>query len=107
MTSSRTLRPLERRVTKLVESGVGQTEIARRFRRSPEMIGRIITMAALPVSTAADAATSGQLLRPLERRVLRMREAGVGYDEIATRFRRSVAGVRQVERLARYRTERS
>ncbi len=106
MSPRRTLRPLERRVTKLVEDGIGETEIARRFQRSPEMINRIVGMATLPAS-ASDRPTPGQLLRPLERRVLRWREAGAGYDEISTRFRRTVAGVQQVERLARYKVSRT
>lgn len=63
------LRPLERRVVQLVDDGIATTEIAQRFRRSPEMITRIIGMAALP-----DRATAGltrrEGLRPLERRVL-------------------------------------
>ena len=106
MIPNRTLRPLERRVTKLLESGIGETEIARRFRRSPEMIDRIVTMAALPVSASAQLARPRQVLRPLERRILHLREAGVGYGEIGARFRRSVAGVQQVERLARYKVDR-
>ncbi len=106
MTVPRTMRPLERRVTKLVDDGIGETEIARRFRRSPEMIHRILGMASFPASASALPAPNA-LLRPLERRVLQWREAGAGYDEISTRFRRSVAGVQQVERLARYKVDRA
>ncbi len=105
MSLPRTMRPLERRVTKLVEEGVGEAEIARRFRRSPEMINRIVGMATLSTA-AADHSASSQLLRPLERRVLRWREAGAGYDEISARFGRTVAGVQQVERLANYKVDR-
>ena len=46
------------------------------------------------------------MLRPLERRILHLREAGVDYGEIGATFRRSVAGVQQVERLARYKVDR-
>ena len=42
------LRPLERRVVQLADDGMATTEIADRFRRSPEMIARIIRMTALP-----------------------------------------------------------
>ncbi len=98
------LRPLERRVVQLVEDGIDATEIARRFRRSPEMIERIVRMAELPGRTAV--AASGEALRALERRVLRWREAGAGYGEIGERFGRSAADVERVERLARYKLER-
>lgn len=100
------LRPLERRVVQLVEDGVGPTEIARRFRRSPEMIDRIIGMAALP-GRAAGAGARGEVLRPLERRVLRWRAGGADYGEIGVRFGRSAAHVERVERLARYKSARA
>ena len=63
------LRPLERRVVQLVDQGIGTNEIARRFRRSPEMINRIIAMAALP-GLATEAGARAPVLRPLERRVV-------------------------------------
>ena len=68
-----TLRPLERRVVQLVDDGMATTEIADRFRRSPEMITRIISLTALPGRSTSDL-ESHEPLRPLERRVLRWRE---------------------------------
>ena len=103
---SSALRPIERRVVQLVEDGVGSTEIARRFRRSPAMIERIIGMAALP-GRAGRTVAGSEGLRPLERRVLRWRNDGADYDEIGARFGRSAAHVERVERLARYKSARA
>jgi DNA-binding CsgD family transcriptional regulator len=100
------LRPLERRVVRLVDDGMATTEIADRFRRSPEMITRIISMAALP-GRATAARASREVLRPLERRVLRWRETGAAYDEIGARFGRSAAHIEQVEQLARFKLDRA
>jgi DNA-binding CsgD family transcriptional regulator len=105
MDSAHALRPLERRVVQLVEDGVGSTEIARRFRRSPEMINRIVRMAALPGRVSRPTGAEG--LRPLERRVLRWRNDGADYNEIGARFGRSAAHVERVERLARYKSARA
>jgi DNA-binding CsgD family transcriptional regulator len=105
MNLNQALRPLERRVVQLVEDGIGTTEIARRFRRSPEMIERIVGLATLPGRAAASAISQSEVLRPLERRVLRWREMGADYTEIASRFRRSPEDVEQVEKLARYKLD--
>lgn len=106
MNLNQALRPLERRVVQLVEAGIGTAEIARRFRRSPDMINRITRMAALP-GRATGAGGRGEVLRPLERRVLRWREVGADYGEIGARFGRSAADVERVERLARYKLARA
>ena len=37
------LRPVERRILQLVADGVDPIEIARRFRRRPEFVDRVIT----------------------------------------------------------------
>jgi DNA-binding CsgD family transcriptional regulator len=95
------MRPLERRVLKLLDAGVSDVEVARRFRRSPDMIRRVAAMAAFP-RTVASGPGSPQRLRPLERRILAWRERGEPYDEIGTRFRRSPGHVERVEQLAHY-----
>jgi DNA-binding CsgD family transcriptional regulator len=105
MNDQRTLRPFERRVVRLIDEGVGEDEIARRFRRSPEMIRRVAALAGLPRSET-EQFRQGDVLRPLERRVLRWREAGAAYDEIGPRFRRSPAFVQRVEDLAHYKLGR-
>lgn len=105
MTEDRTLRPLERRVLQLIDEGVDDGEIAWRFRRSPDMIRRVVTLARLPRSDGAPP-TATDVLRPLERRVLRWRDLGADYAEIASRFRRSPRFVRRVEDLALYKLGR-
>ena len=99
MTHDRSLRPVERRVLQLAESGVDDAEIARRFRHSPEWVGRVRTLAQQPRDGTH---LRGDVLRPLERRVLRWRASGVGYDELAPRFHRSPKFLAQVESLAMY-----
>ena len=91
-------RPFERRVLRLVGEGHDHGDIARRFKRSPALIARVIEMSDLRRPTADPAAPT--VLRPIERRVLRWREAGVDHDEIGTRFRRSAGHIRRVEGFA-------
>ena len=98
------LRPFERRVLQLVDNGVDEVEIARRFRRSPDMIGRVIAWTRLPRFEGVE--RSPDVLRPLERRVLRWRESGAEYSEIGHRFGRGPVFVEQVEGLARYKLNR-
>ena len=104
MTPRPALRPIERLVLRLVDEGLDDVEIARRFRRSPEMIRRITAMARLPRTVGARVVPDDGL-RPLERRLLRWRHYGATYAEIGARFRRSPAFVARVEALARYKLE--
>lgn len=106
MTTDHTLRPVERRVLALVHEGVDETEIARRFRRSPEMIGRLVVLAQLPRSASPAPPEPQPRLRPLERRVLRWRDNGADYADFSPRFGRTARFVEQVEMLARYKLNR-
>jgi hypothetical protein len=47
MTDHAAPKALERRILRMVDEGVANDEIARRFRRSPEMIPRLIVLAGL------------------------------------------------------------
>lgn len=105
MTDTGTLRPLERRVLQLVDDGLDDREIGRRFRRSPGMIRRIVGFTEIPRPNAVKR-TRPAPLRPLEQRVLRWREGGSEYTDIARRFRRSPEHVQRVEALARYKLAR-
>jgi hypothetical protein len=99
------LRPIERRVVQLADGGVDNAEIARRFRRSPEFIGRVIEMAGLPgrgVHAARHDAVEDHPLRPVERCVLGWLDRGAGPADIAIRLRRSPNFVERVEDFARF-----
>ena len=100
MVDDHSLRPLERCVLRLAEQGLDDAEIGRRFRRSPEWADRVRTLAQL--HGQGGPRLQGDVLRPLERRVLRWRAAGAGYDEMSPRFRRSPDFLRRVEALAGY-----
>jgi len=94
------LRPLERRILRMVDEGMSTDDIARRLRRSPAAVERFITLSRLP-GRDAQAGRAGSL-RPLERRVLRWRDRGAGYDDIGARLRHSPDFVERVEALANY-----
>ena len=95
------LRPVERRVLRLSEDGLDDAEIGRRFRRSPDWAARVRALAAIPRPDGHR--LRGDVLRPLERRVLRWRASGVDYEDVSARFRRSPDFIRRVEELAKYR----
>ncbi|MDQ4068593.1 MAG: hypothetical protein M3203_03830 [Actinomycetota bacterium] len=95
------LRPVERRVLRLSDDGLDDAEIGRRFRHSPEWVARVRALSAIPRPDGHH--LRGDVLTPLERRVLRWRAAGAGYDELSPRFRRSPDFIRRVEQLALYR----
>lgn len=94
------LRPLERRLLRLSEAGVDAEELSKRFLRSPEHIERVLDLARLPDRTGPR--MRGDILTPIERRVLRWRDQGAELSEVADRFRRSPRHMAQVERLAHY-----
>ena len=95
------LRPLERTVLRLAGEGLDDTEIGRRFRHSAEWSARVRTLSTVPRPLGHR--PRGDVLRPIERRVLRWRASGAGYDDLSTRFRRSPDFIRRVEALAQYR----
>jgi DNA-binding CsgD family transcriptional regulator len=95
------LRPIERRVLRLAGEGMDHAEIARRFRRSPEFIERVMGFARLPGRSSSSVGDDA-VLRPLERRILGWRARGAAPAEIAPRFHRSPGFVERVELLANY-----
>jgi DNA-binding CsgD family transcriptional regulator len=98
------LRPIERRMLKLAEAGVPDVEIAWQFRRTPKNVRQVIALARLPRQQPPLLPPAG--LRPIERRVLRWRDEGADFAELASRFRRRPSFLAQVEQLARYKLAR-
>ena len=98
------LRPIERKMLRLVAAGAGDVEIAWRFRRTPKSVRQVVAYARLP--RGDDRLPSRGGLRPIERRVLWWRDRGVEFDDLAARFRRGPDFLEQVERLARYKLAR-
>jgi hypothetical protein len=98
------LRPIERRVVRLADRGVDNVEIARRFQRSPEFIGRVIEMAGLPGRGGHSPRPDGEedhALRPVERCILGWLDRGAVPADIAARLHRSTNYVERVEDFAR------
>ena len=65
MSQRQALRPLERRIVRLLEEGLDEAEIADRFRRSPDWVLRVAIMARVPRTQTLP--LRGDVLRPLER----------------------------------------
>ncbi len=97
------LRPLERTVVRLADSGMSPADIAWRFRRSPRHIQRILELTRIPRSPQ-DRPEPGTL-RPIERCILNARERGTETSEIAARLRRSPDYVERVTKFAHYKLE--
>jgi hypothetical protein len=96
------LRPVERRMRKLEADGVDSTEIAARFKRSPEHVERILELARLAGRQRVVAIAPDQRLRPIERRLLHGQAEGASLDALARQFRRSPAHIARVLALAEY-----
>jgi DNA-binding CsgD family transcriptional regulator len=88
-------------VLRLTQEGLDDAEIGRRFRHSPEWAARVRDLSAIPRRDGHH--LRGDVLRPLERRVLRWRAAGADYENLSPRFRRSPEFIQRVETLAQYR----
>ena len=96
------LRPIERRVLALKASGQTTAEIARRFKRGENHIERIIGWTDIP-RRPRERRRDG--LRPVERRVLALRNDGLSHEEIGVLFRRDAEFARRVESIAQMRDD--
>lgn len=92
------LRPIERRILALRDQGQGVPEIARRIRRSPDHVERIIGWTRIPRSRPSPQRSP----RPFESRVLALRSRGESHEQIAFRFNKSPGFIRRVDGLAHY-----
>lgn len=97
------LRPKERVIKRLAESGMSEPEIAWRFRSSPRHIQRTLRLIELPRSPRED--VESPATTALERTILKARDRGVSHVEIGARLRRSPAFVARVEEFAALRME--
>ena len=86
----------------LRDEGVAVEEIARRFKKGPDHVERVLQWTQIPRDRAPQ--RSGGL-SPIERRVLALRAENESYDEIGRRFKRSADHIRRVERYAGFRLD--
>lgn len=100
MTTTERLRPVERRVLRLVDEGLDDAEIGRRFGKGERWTAQVRQLT--EVDRAPTEPTDGERLRPIERRLLRWRQQGADHDELAPRFRRSPGFLARVEEYAHY-----
>jgi DNA-binding NarL/FixJ family response regulator len=92
------LRPIERRILDMLREGVGVAEIASRLRRSTEFVERMISWTEIP----RNGNVTDRHLTPIQQRVLDLRATGETREEIASRFKKGEAYIRQVEGLAHF-----
>ena len=104
MSSHEARRPIERRMLKLAEAGLSDIEIAWRFRRTPRSVRQVLALSRF--AGRGTELSANETLRPIERRVLRWRDQGADFNEMASRFRRQPASLEQIETLARYKLAR-
>jgi DNA-binding CsgD family transcriptional regulator len=99
------LRPIERVIVRLSESGLEVPEISRRVGKKPGTVVRILRMIDLRAGSPVSQVVGDGTLRPLERVVIRLRSRGESYGEIGNRLGRSGAHVRRIESYAQLKLE--
>jgi hypothetical protein len=88
------------------DAGVPDAEIARRLHRSADHVRRVRALAHVPREHVVGSAGGRRELRPLERRVLRWLDDGVGHERVSEVFRRGPGFAEFVEEMARYKLRR-
>ena len=113
MSTTEELRPVERRVLRWAESGLTDSEIGLLFGKGEQWVEQVRTLAALDRPVSGVSGGSGvfggsdrdDLLRPLERRLLRWRKQGFDYADLSFRFRRSPEFLARVAGYAQYKLD--
>lgn len=101
------IRAIERRMTTMAAAGLTPAETGRRFRRSGRYVEQVLRLAQVPREPAGRLHSSETSLRPLERRLLRWRDAGADPGEVATMFGRTPEHIERVLALVDYKQRRS
>jgi len=97
------LRPIESVILRLRNEGHNSPEIGKRIGKKPGTVDRIIEMIEHKESLPEQKTPRATSLRPIERVIERLRNAGENYGEIGNRVNRSGHQVRKIEALSRIR----
>ncbi len=98
------LRAKERVIKRLADGGMGDSEIAWRFRSSPGHIQRTLRLIDVPRAPREGSVKSGATA--LERAVIKALGRGATHAEVGARMRRSPGFVARVEQFAALRAEK-
>ena len=99
------LRPIERTIARLHAEGASPGEIATRVGKKPGTVHRIMEMTRYRMHGRGPSEESHPL-RPVERVVMRLREAGESYGEIGIRLARSGRRIQEIEKFAQMKLSR-
>ncbi len=96
------LRPIERVVVRLNREGASLSEIGKKVGKRPGTVRRIMEMAHFKDGVTTGIPGPPQVLRPVERVVMKLRADGESYSEIGNRLALSGRRVQFIEQLAEF-----
>jgi DNA-binding CsgD family transcriptional regulator len=97
-----TLRPIERVVMRLNGEGLSRADIGKKVGKKPGTVNRIIAMIEYKQDGLSTPTPNDNVLRPVERVVLKLRERGETYGQIGNRLALSGRRVQFIETLAEF-----